>query len=61
MANVQLRAIGVDGPGDLRIETALSDGANALACLQLLGEKVALAKDINSKTPRHLAKVVVLQ
>ena len=58
------RVIGVNGPGDLRIDTALSDAANALAslpCLQLLGEKVALAKGIDSETPRHLTKVVVLK
>lgn len=58
------RVIGLNGPGDLRIDTALADAANALACLpalQLLGEKVALSKGINSETPRHLTKVVVLQ
>ena len=57
------RVIGVNGPGDLRIDLGLSDAASALACLptlQLLGEKVALAKGINSETPRHLTKVVVL-
>ena len=57
------RVIGLNGPGDLRIDTALTDAANALACLpclQLLGEKVALSKGINSETPRHLTKVVVL-
>ena len=56
--------IGVNGPGDLRLDTGLTDAANALACLpalQLLGEKVALHKGINSETPRHLTKVVVLQ
>ena len=57
------RVIGVNGPGDLRIDTGVSDAANALACLpalQLLGERVALSKGINSETPRHLTKVVVL-
>lgn len=56
--------IGVNGPGDLTIGTGLPDAANALACLpalQLLGEMVALSKGINSETPRHLTKVVVLQ
>jgi len=55
--------IGVNGPGDLSISTGQNDAANALACLpalQLLGEKVALHKGINSETPRHLTKVVVL-
>ncbi len=56
--------VGFNGPGDLRIDLCGDDFANALACLpslQLLGEKVALAKGINSEAPRHLTKVVVLQ
>ncbi len=56
--------IGFGGPGDLQIDLGLIDAAGALACLpalQLLGEKVALSKNINSETPRHLTKVVVLQ
>ena len=67
MAELQAKGatvIGVNGPGDLRLDTGLTDAANALACLpalQLLGEKVALHKGINSETPRHLTKVVVLQ
>jgi len=58
------RVIGFNGPGDLRIDLGLTGPAAALACLpalQLLGEKVALGKGINSETPRHLTKVVVLQ
>jgi glutamine---fructose-6-phosphate transaminase (isomerizing) len=58
------RVIGINGPGDLTINLGLSGPAAALACLpalQLLGEKVALSKNINSETPRHLTKVVVLQ
>jgi glutamine---fructose-6-phosphate transaminase (isomerizing) len=58
------KVIGFNGPGDLTITLGLPDAANALACLpalQLLGEKVALSKNINSETPRHLTKVVVLQ
>lgn len=57
------RVIGIGGPGDLRIDHGLTGPAAALACLpalQLLGEKVALSKGINSETPRHLTKVVVL-
>jgi glutamine---fructose-6-phosphate transaminase (isomerizing) len=57
------RVIGIDGPGDLSINLGLTYTAAALACLpalQLLGEKVALSKGINSETPRHLTKVVVL-
>ena len=60
--------IGFNGPGDLRIDLgqglALSDEANALACLpalQMLGETVALATGINLEARRHLSKVVVLQ
>jgi glutamine---fructose-6-phosphate transaminase (isomerizing) len=58
------RVIGIGGPGDLRIDLGLIGPAAALACLpalQLLGEKVALSKQINSESPRHLTKVVVLQ
>jgi glutamine---fructose-6-phosphate transaminase (isomerizing) len=58
------RVIGIGGPGDLSIDLGLTGPAAALACLpalQLLGEKVALSKGINSETPRHLTKVVVLQ
>ena len=58
------RVVGINGPGDLRIDLGLSDAQSALACLpalQLLGEKVALSKGINSETPRHLTKVVVLK
>lgn len=57
------RVIGFDGPGDLRIDLGSGDAANALACLpalQMLGERVALSKGINSEAPRHLTKVVVL-
>jgi glutamine---fructose-6-phosphate transaminase (isomerizing) len=57
------KVIGMGGPGDLRIDLGLTGAAAALACLpalQLLGEKVALSKGINSETPRHLTKVVVL-
>lgn len=60
------RVIGVNGPGDLRIDLAegsLDDAGAALAvlpALQMLGEMVALAKGIDSETPRHLTKVVVL-
>jgi glutamine---fructose-6-phosphate transaminase (isomerizing) len=56
--------IGINGPGDLSITLGMDGPAAALACLpalQLLGEKVALSKNINSETPRHLTKVVVLQ
>lgn len=57
------RVIGLNGPGDLSIDLGQTGPAAALAALpalQLLGEKVALMKGINSETPRHLTKVVVL-
>lgn len=56
--------VGFGGPGDLEIPLTASDAANALSslpALQLLGEKVALSKGLNSETPRHLTKVVVLE
>ena len=57
------RVIGFGGPGDLSIGDLVDTPATALRvlpALQLLGEKVALARDINTETPRHLTKVVVL-
>jgi glucosamine--fructose-6-phosphate aminotransferase (isomerizing) len=55
--------IGFGGPGDLTIGSAADHAASALAllpALQLLGEKVAIDRNINTETPRHLTKVVVL-
>ena len=57
------RVIGFGGPGDLTVGSPADRPAaalRALPALQLLGEKVALAKNINTETPRHLTKVVVL-
>lgn len=57
------RVIGFGGPGDLSIGDLADPSATALSvlpALQLLGEKVALARNINTETPRHLTKVVVL-
>lgn len=57
------RVIGFGGPGDLAIGDLADTPAAAirvLPALQLLGEKVALARKINTETPRHLTKVVVL-
>lgn len=57
------RVIGFGGPGDLSIGTACDGPAGTirvLPALQLLGEKVALARNIDTETPRHLTKVVVL-
>ncbi len=58
------KVIGLNGPGDLGIPLGQTGPAAALAALpalQLFGEKVALHKGINSETPRHLTKVVVLK
>lgn len=57
------KVIGINGPGDLRIDLGISGVAASLAALpalQILGEHVALQKGINTETPRHLTKVVVL-
>jgi glutamine---fructose-6-phosphate transaminase (isomerizing) len=57
------RVIGINGPGDLRIDlgvTGTDVPLAALPALQIMGEYVALQKGINTETPRHLTKVVVL-
>lgn len=57
------RVIGINGPGDLRIDlgvTGLSATLATLPALQIMGEYVALQKGINTEMPRHLTKVVVL-
>ena len=57
------RVIGFGGPGDLSVGEHTDSPAAALRvlpALQLLGEKVALAHNIDTETPRHLTKVVVL-
>lgn len=57
------RVIGINGPGDLRIDlgvTGTDANLAALPALQIIGEYVALQKGINTETPRHLTKVVVL-
>lgn len=57
------RVVGLGGPGDLAIGEVSDKPAaalRALPALQLLGEKVALARNIDTETPRHLTKVVVL-
>lgn len=57
------RVIGINGPGDLRIDLGVTGAAAALAvlpALQIMGEQVALLKGINTEAPRHLTKVVVL-
>ncbi|MEO8240872.1 MAG: SIS domain-containing protein [bacterium] len=57
------RVIGFNGPGDLRIDLDIEGPGWPLAvlpALQIMGEMVALQKGINTETPRHLTKVVVL-
>ena len=51
------RVIGFGGPGDLILH---GHGLATLPALQILGEMVALQKGIDTETPRHLTKVVVL-
>ncbi|PYE82437.1 SIS domain-containing protein [Pseudoroseicyclus aestuarii] len=59
------RVLGLGGPGTLALGTApegdLRQGLRVLPALQLLGEKVALLKGIDTETPRHLTKVVLLE
>ena len=51
------RVIGFGGPGDLQLPGA---GLATLPALQILGEMVAAQKGIDTTSPRHLTKVVVL-
>jgi glucosamine--fructose-6-phosphate aminotransferase (isomerizing) len=58
------RVIGLGGPGDLSIPLTQAGPARALEllpALQILGERVANQKNIDTAAPRHLSKVVVLQ
>jgi len=57
------RVIGFGGPGDLSIDVTAPDALRGLVCLpalQLLGERVALHRGIDSTAPRHLTKVVLV-
>lgn len=58
------RVIGVGGPGDFSFEINHADpallGLIVLPSLQWLGERVAQAKGLDTRVPRHLTKVVVL-
>ena len=57
------RVLGIGGPGDLAIDVGGSSAARALVALpmlQLLGERVAGLKGLDTTAPRHLSKVVVL-
>lgn len=65
-ADVQAKGaavIGLGGPGNLSIPTGVNGLARTLAflpALQIIGERVAEAKNIDTTAPRHLSKVVVL-
>lgn len=55
--------LGLGGPGDASIDiSSLGDlsGAEVLPALQLLGERYAEAQGIDTASPRHLSKVVML-
>ncbi|PZM15931.1 SIS domain-containing protein [Rhizobium tubonense] len=55
--------VGLGGPGDLSIPAGVKGLAQTLAvlpALQIIGERVAEAKKIDTTAPRHLNKVVVL-
>ena len=56
--------IGLGGPGDLSIPLVQVGAARALEvmpALQIIGERVANQKNMDTAQPRHLSKVVVLQ
>ena len=53
--------VGFGGPGDLSFDLpadALTRGLIVLPALQILGERRAQARGIDSAVPRHLTKVV---
>ena len=55
--------IGFGGPGDLSLPVPISAplaGLTTLPALQLLGERAAQARNIDTVAPRHLTKVVTL-
>jgi len=55
--------IGLGGPGDVSFDLYCNHGlcgAEVLPALQVLGERYALARRIDTTAPRHLSKVVVL-
>ncbi|MDR3436215.1 SIS domain-containing protein [Telmatospirillum sp.] len=57
------RVIGIGGPGNLTLPIAtrgLQRTLEMLPALQILGERIALAKNIDSTAPRNLTKVVRL-
>ncbi|MEQ1769245.1 MAG: SIS domain-containing protein [Devosia sp.] len=57
------RVLGFGGPGDVSLPLALTSGTRLLALLpplQLLGERMALSRSLDTSAPRHLTKVVRL-
>jgi len=57
------RVIGFGGPGDASFTVDCDPALAGLACLpalQLLGERVAQGRNIDTMAPRHLTKVVML-
>ena len=57
------KVIGFGGPGDITVPVAvppLLAGLVALPALQLIGERVAEAHGLDTVSPRHLTKVVML-
>lgn len=57
------RVLGLGGPGDVEIEIAETGAARLLAVLpplQLLGERMAQSRSLDTTAPRHLTKVVRL-
>jgi len=55
--------VGFDGPGDVAVAVAADPLVRALVmlpALQILGERVAAARGLDTAAPRHLSKVVVL-
>jgi glucosamine--fructose-6-phosphate aminotransferase (isomerizing) len=57
------RVIGFGGPGDASFAIDCEPVLMGLACLpalQLLGERAAQARNIDTVSPRHLTKVVTL-
>ncbi len=55
--------LGFGGPGDIRLDVSTPPalkGLAALPALQLLGERAAQARNIDTVAPRHLTKVVTL-
>ncbi|WP_131114128.1 SIS domain-containing protein [Lichenihabitans psoromatis] len=57
------RVLGFGGPGDIEIavpDETLTRALAILPALQILGERVAEQRNVDTVAPRHLSKVVVL-